>query len=183
MRIPGNACSPKCCAPVLRTASYPRQFGEGEHGVFAGDIVPRNPGVISATEHEASSTSCLHGAGEGCANSWLEAGDVYMRMASLAVCACSNEMHHTHPSDLPVLTSNLAPYQIPIETTNVQQGSMAYAHRDHSRYRWGIMPCASHSCGPSAQPAVRRCQDAKHLPMDPGHSLLRGMLQIAGLAW
>jgi len=32
---------PKCCAPVLRTASYPRQFGEGEHGVLAGDIVPK----------------------------------------------------------------------------------------------------------------------------------------------
>ncbi len=31
----------KCCAPVLRTASYPRQFGEGEDDVFAGDIVPK----------------------------------------------------------------------------------------------------------------------------------------------
>ena len=32
---------PKCCAPVLRTASYPCQFGEGEHVVFAGNIVPK----------------------------------------------------------------------------------------------------------------------------------------------
>ena len=29
------------CAMVLRTASYPRQFGEGEQVVFAGDIVPK----------------------------------------------------------------------------------------------------------------------------------------------
>ena len=29
------------CAMVLRTASYPRQFGEGGHAVFAGDIVPK----------------------------------------------------------------------------------------------------------------------------------------------
>ena len=36
----------KCCAPVLRTASYPRQFGEGEHVVFAGDIVPKTAALF-----------------------------------------------------------------------------------------------------------------------------------------
>jgi len=39
--LQGFRIASKCCAPVLRTASYPRQFGEGEHGVFAGDIVPK----------------------------------------------------------------------------------------------------------------------------------------------
>ena len=32
----GTGALPKCCAPQL-----PRQFGEGEHGVFAGDTVPK----------------------------------------------------------------------------------------------------------------------------------------------
>ena len=31
-----SSCLPKCCAPQL-----PRQFGEGEHVVFAGGIVSK----------------------------------------------------------------------------------------------------------------------------------------------
>ena len=40
MTLLTSGMNAKYCAPVLRTASYPRQFGEGEHIVFAGDMVP-----------------------------------------------------------------------------------------------------------------------------------------------
>ena len=51
---------------VLRTASYPRQFGEGEHGIFTGDIVPKiltlclkwSTKAISAKEHPTWCSWC-----------------------------------------------------------------------------------------------------------------------------
>ena len=55
----------KCCAPVLRTASYPRQFGEGEDDVFAGDIVPKTLELCAETKHEVLRTALLLSVGRG----------------------------------------------------------------------------------------------------------------------
>ena len=58
---------------MLRTASYPRQFGEGEHGVFAGGIAPttlvlllkQRTKAISGKDFPSSIPSPLTGEGEG----------------------------------------------------------------------------------------------------------------------
>jgi len=46
---------PKCCAPQL-----PRQFGEGEHVVFAGDIVPKTLELFlqQSTKHSNMLNAC-----------------------------------------------------------------------------------------------------------------------------
>ena len=49
----------KCCAPVLRTANYPRQFGEGEYVVFAGGIVPETLTLFLKRSTKSCRMSCM----------------------------------------------------------------------------------------------------------------------------